>query len=64
MARHKNKDWNLQDHPDITHVQSAILMDIRDELQHLNSILDCKNFREIPTVLRGIRRKLPSHRKS
>ena len=42
----------------------SVLMDIRDALQQLNGRFACRNFLEIPRVLRGIRRKLPTQRKA
>jgi hypothetical protein len=36
-------------------VQVAVLMDIRDEIKALNRILGCRNFLDVPTILRGIR---------
>ncbi len=62
MARYKNTIWNLMDNPDIGHAQLGVLMDIRDELQNINRILYCKNFIAIPTILRGISRKLPTQK--
>lgn len=43
-------------------IQCALLMDIRDELQKLNSLLHCSNFTGIPTTLRSIRRAMPVRR--
>ncbi len=37
-------------------VEIAVLMDIRDELKRLNSLLHCHNFVSIPQTLKGIRR--------
>ena len=63
MARHRNCDWNLPDgspKPDghITVswecIQSALLMDIRDELQAINRVLGCSNFTAIPRLLCAI----------
>lgn len=63
MARHKNMDWNLPDgyrQPDgsRTHswesINTALLMDIRDELRELNTSLRplrCQNFLRIPRKL-------------
>jgi hypothetical protein len=56
MARNKNFNWILPEGTPTgtgkTHswesIHAAILMDIRDELQNLNSILHCRNFLEIP----------------
>lgn len=57
MARHKDGRWSL---PETgigwEHVNVAVLMDIRDELQRLNSLLYCHNFTGIPETLRGIKR--------
>ena len=41
----------------------AVLMDIRDELQQINSRLDCSDTRSIPVTLRSIRRALAQPRK-
>lgn len=66
--RFKNKIWNLGDGktnqiPTWQHVQIAVLMDIRDELQTLNGLLDCPNFTRIPLTLREIRNGLRRKRK-
>jgi hypothetical protein len=52
-----NVDWDLPKR-DLTweHAQTAVLMDIRRELQTLNRLLHCKNFTSIPQYLRDIRR--------
>lgn len=61
MARHKDTEWNLPERfPDWNHAQVALLMDLRDELKQLNQLLHRQNFIEIPRILRGIRRKLPT----
>lgn len=62
MAGHKHAGivWNLAEDPKDGHIyspttaQSAILMDIRDELQKLNSLLSCSRFIGIPTTLNRI----------
>jgi hypothetical protein len=63
MARHKNVNWNLEEcNPKpgggytllIDRIHAALLMDIRDELQELNRILNCRNTRSIPGSLRRI----------
>lgn len=52
MARHKNKVWNLEDpHPGMEGAILAALMDIRDEIQELNSVFRCRRFLAIPTAL-------------
>ena len=59
----KNTEWQTPaTNLEWQHVQVELLMDLRDELQHLNRILDCRNFQEIPAVLRGISRKLPARK--
>lgn len=61
MARHKNSDWCLPENNGTPHrhdwnsIHAAIVMDIRDELQILNRLLGCANFRQVPAILRGIR---------
>lgn len=64
MARHPNVDWNLPD-PLKTWEQlnTAVLMDIRDELKTLNKLLHCSNFIEIPHILRVIRRNTTKPRR-
>jgi hypothetical protein len=65
MADTRQKDKNFpvttQDgehwlNPALEAQQLAVLMDIRDELKHLNNTLDCKNFRDVPRKLELIRR--------
>ena len=59
MARHKDSNWALPDETnsyDQAHL--AVLMDIRDELKRLNSLVGYSNAIEIPSILREIRRKL------
>ena len=65
MARHANVKWNLPEgvrQPDgsTTHkweaIHSALLMDLRDELQSLNVLLHCSNFVNIPAKLERIAR--------
>ena len=73
MARHRNANWTLSgsDSPlDEREPQSweqvsiAVLMDIREELQRLNSLLHCHNFLEFPRVLRQIRRNTTKKKKA
>lgn len=61
--RWKNQDWQLADDINdptnaagLARRQVAVLMDIRDELQTLNSLLACRNFTGIPASLRAIQR--------
>lgn len=64
MARHCNADWNLGDPPGTwEQVQVAVLMDIRDELQKLNSHLRCYNFTRIPQVLDKINKNVAPARR-
>lgn len=57
--RRKNVEWNIADEnggiPTWDRVGIAVLMDIRDELQRLNSLLHCGNFIGIPHELRQLR---------
>ena len=44
MARNKNCDWNAGTLPNAVNIdqaQLAVLMDIRDELQHLKRLAQC-----------------------
>ena len=49
MARHKNVDWNLpldSGNPNRhtwDSIHTALLMDLRDELQRLNSLMHCSH---------------------
>lgn len=59
MARHKNSNWELPDSlTSFDQAALAVLMDVRDELQHLNQTLDGANTRSIPTTLREISSRL------
>lgn len=62
-TRHKGLNWNIGDRPTWDGAKLAVLMDIRDELKELNSLLHCHNFTDIPHILRGIRRKLSEKKK-
>lgn len=57
MARYRDVDWTLPADAIGTweRVNTAILMDIRDELKRLNSLLHCSNFTAIPFKLDAIR---------
>jgi len=65
MARHKNQNWNLPDPKVETweQVSVAVLMDIRDELQKLNRVFECRNTIAIPSLLRRIARNTAKKRK-
>jgi len=63
MARHKSENWCLPEgKPNSTggrnhsweSIHSALLMDIRDELQTLNRVFACHNAQAIPRYLRTI----------
>ncbi len=68
MARHKDVDWTLTDkgtpadggatsYKDNT-ILFSLLMDLRDELKRLNSLLYCPNFTGIPNRLRLIEKAI------
>jgi hypothetical protein len=71
MARHKDFNWCLPEgkktqsgtEHDWNSIQSALLMDIRDELKAMNRILHCSNFLQIPHKLDEIRRNTAKKRK-
>jgi hypothetical protein len=56
-TRKKNVNWQLPERL-VTwdQVNTALLMDIRDELQQLNSVFACRNAQEIPALLRMIKK--------
>lgn len=71
MARHKDQKWNLpegekQPGGGSTHswesIHSAILMDIRDELQAIRFLhertLGCYNFTNMPSVIKRIDKRI------
>ena len=56
--RQKNMSWAVRDEQGNFYTNSAqlaVLMDIRDELQRLNSLLHCYNATSMPVTLREIR---------
>lgn len=54
--RHENVNWELPEKlVSWEQVNTAILMDIRDELRTLNRVFQCSNFLRIPSVLNEIR---------
>ena len=59
-TRYKDSLWEIPTDLDgkvkIQFVQTALLMDIRDELKTLNKILGCRSFIDVPKILREIRR--------
>lgn len=57
--RNKDRDWNLcMDTLEWSQVPTLVLMDIRDELKRLNSLLHCHNFTSLPSEIRGLRRDI------
>lgn len=56
--RRKNINWLIGDGVNktvgISDASLAVLMDIRDELQRLNTLLHCTNFLGMPATLRNI----------
>jgi hypothetical protein len=64
MARHRNAEWCLKEQiTDYSGASLAVLMDIRDELKSLNSILQCPNFQAIPHKLDVILRNTAKPRR-
>lgn len=64
MARHKDAFWGLPDKSDGYPMASlAVLMDIRDELKRMNTLLHCENFQGIPRKLDRISRNTAKPRK-
>lgn len=65
--RHKDARWIIQYNADgnltWAEVQTAVLMDIRDELKRLNAAIWCPNFQAIPTTLRRISRHVAKPRR-
>ena len=55
MARHKDTNWMIPDVATWDGAQTAVLMDLRDELKKLNALLGCRNFTDVPQILRDIR---------
>lgn len=59
-GRFKDSDWALP-RSDSGHIDSwqlaqiAVLMDIRDELKQLNRVFGCRNFLELPQIVRQIK---------
>jgi len=52
MRRHSNVNWILSENVQTwDQVNAAILMDIREELRNLNTLLRCPNFIRIPNKL-------------
>jgi hypothetical protein len=58
--RKANQNWTISKGSNGTYsheaAQLAVLQDVRDELQKLNSLLACPNFIGIPKTLREIKR--------
>lgn len=59
MARHKDANWTLPDTlTSHEQAQTAVLMDIRDELKALNRTFNCANFQSIPRTLSRLDRRV------
>lgn len=63
MARHKDVDWNLPTKlTDWDQVNTAILMDIRDELKAIRALqertIGCWRFAEMPHTLKRMDKRL------
>lgn len=66
MARFKDANWNFRQGPNGNiesweQAQTAVLMDIRDELKRLNQLLHCQNFIGIPSTLKRMDRRIAAH---
>lgn len=67
--RKKNINWYVTDEVGNCYLQIndgcklAIMMDIRDLLEEIRNTLCCHNCKDIPNILRGIRKKLPTKKK-
>jgi len=65
-TRHRDVQWNLREEGTPTgdgrrsysynHIQTALLMDIRDELKALNAVFSCHRFQDVPNKLDRIAR--------
>lgn len=55
MARKKDVNWTIPDQATWDGAQTAVFMDLRDELKKLNALLGCQNFIDVPEILRDIR---------
>lgn len=61
---HRNVDWNLNAESfDWNRANLGLLMDLRDELKRLNTLLACPNFTGIPATLRRISKNTAKPRK-
>jgi hypothetical protein len=62
MPREKDTNWSIDrssnGNYDMTSAHLAVLMDIRDELKSINSVLHCRNFLDLPFAIRKIDRRL------
>ena len=58
VERPCNENWRVLQNSDCRYdpdsVQRAILLDIREELRTLTRLLNCKNFIEVPAILRRV----------
>lgn len=59
MARRKDVNWNIPEGtPTTNEAMLAVMMDLRDELKKLNTLLHCWRFIEIPSTLKRIDRRM------
>jgi hypothetical protein len=69
ITRHgsHNVNWSFHENIDGTTTydaaQLAVLMDIREQLRALNTLLGCRNFVAVPAILREIRANTKPRRK-
>lgn len=64
MRARSNIDWTIPDGTvSVDQAQLAVLMDIREELRSIRTVIQCSNFTQIPTILRSIRRNTTKSRK-
>lgn len=62
--RRKDNQWTFNERACCwEEINAQLLMDIRDELKRLNSVLYCRNFLDIPHKLEAIRRNTTKRRK-
>jgi hypothetical protein len=61
-TRHRDVDWSLPTTADYPAATLAVLMDLRDRLDRLLAVVECRNFTNIPTTLRSIARNTARYR--
>lgn len=64
MARKANIDWSIPEKvTDWSHVNAALLMDIRDELRIIRQVLTCANVRKAAIATQRIDKRLAKRMK-